>query len=1132
MVGSIGSGGMAHVLRADHPDHGEVALKVIRAARLDTSISRFRREYRALQRIEHPNVVRVYEYGDLNGHPYIAMELVEGEELHRHLQGFAQLQPSQRDARCRHILVQLCRALAAIHRSGLVHRDLKPSNILIRSDGSCKLTDFGIVKDLDPTRTTELSTTLAGTWAYAAPEQISGQPVDHRADLYALGVIVYLMLTGRRPFQADGLAGYLAAHQEHRPPPPSQLLDGVAPDLEAICLQLLEKSPKDRFQSAQEILDRLGFHTLESARHTPWTPPLVGSPEAQETLDQAITALSRGQGGLVQLVGNEGSGRTRWTSFAVERAQALDIPAFLHTFQPEEQAFEVPLRLCRRLVSTLNDPDLQQEMSQIIESWHHGGPTDGDSRYALYDIFQNVLSRFLQDQPVVVILDDIVHLPEPDAELVRYLWRRLVEEQGLPALLIVAHDPDLPSPEWLRNLPSQIAKLCPWTEADVVTLVESVLGPGRLSSLLAKRLVQETGGNPLFITQFIRSLMARGVLKRSGSGWRVTVDEEVLLSGHLEIPPDVRALLEQRVGRLDSDARTALGLLSISGAPLPTETIRRVLNKDIEQVEQVLHELEDRGLVQEILSPDRSLWTPIHRKLSDLVEEQLPPSLSRHLHHALGETLASDGRSDAEKMLRIGEHLRLGGQPVEAFRHLTQAALRLTHRSLMSQASLTVDQALSLKEEVGHLATPEAIRPHLQTLLMAQGAVLSNQGRWSEAREAFEELLSLADRENERALATDARLALAKALRREGEAQVAKHHAQEALDQARAAQDRGRVAGALHTLATLAWSSGDLTRCELLADEGLLLTDTPDLHHLHAQLHIVRAAAEATGGRIRSAARGMAEAEQLLDRLRLRVPWVLASANLAELLLWQGDVMEAWERANDASKVASDLEFALGQVISLKVRGLASAEMGATASAAEDLQRALQLARSTRVHEEVLAVATALTLHSLAHHDPTGALRHGGRGLEAFAESPQDPERHLPVLRAALAQALVQRAPDQAARLLAAVEAELPDLPGPRRLQAHLVTARAWEQARQPARALEHAEAMLNAPNISSFRTLHLQALAIASRHTAGAGQRRHLEAGQQRLAAWIQTLPPAAAHRVARSAALHPLHRELPSEA
>ena len=146
---------------------------------------------------------------------------------------------SQNDGFEYEVLIDLSKGLAHIHSHGVVHRDLKPSNILIDEDGRCIITDFGIVKELNSD--VEKSTVLVGTWAYASPEQITGQELDHRSDLYSLGIILYAMLCSRRPFAASNMAGYSKLHSEQPPRPPSDFIPEIPTVYEEICLKLLSQ---------------------------------------------------------------------------------------------------------------------------------------------------------------------------------------------------------------------------------------------------------------------------------------------------------------------------------------------------------------------------------------------------------------------------------------------------------------------------------------------------------------------------------------------------------------------------------------------------------------------------------------------------------------------------------------------------------------------------------------------------------------------------------------------------------------------------------------------------------------------------------------------------------------------------
>ena len=142
----VGKGGMAVVVLGRSPDGRAVALKILKASRFKTGLPRFRREFRALSRIHHPNVIRVEAYGDIFNHPYIAMEYVEGRDLHQTIRSFSGFDTlEERWQECERLLIDICKALAHVHQRGLVHRDLKPSNILLNEEGRAKLTDFGIV---------------------------------------------------------------------------------------------------------------------------------------------------------------------------------------------------------------------------------------------------------------------------------------------------------------------------------------------------------------------------------------------------------------------------------------------------------------------------------------------------------------------------------------------------------------------------------------------------------------------------------------------------------------------------------------------------------------------------------------------------------------------------------------------------------------------------------------------------------------------------------------------------------------------------------------------------------------------------------------------------------------------------
>ncbi len=290
ILGELGSGGMGIVYKARHQDLGRVvALKMIQGtgrAHVE-SVRRFRTEARAIARLQHPNVVQIYDIGEHEGCPYFALELCEGGSLSTYLNGTP---VSPRDAA--RLVETLARALQAAHEQHVIHRDLKPANVLLSpAPGDApraparegerpplaafvpKVTDFGLAKHLDEAGQTA-SGALLGTPSYMAPEQVSGAVKDMNAavDVYGLGAILYECLTGRPPFQGATALATLARVAMGELTPPTQLNPHVPPDLNAICLKCLAREPAQRYASAAALAEDLRRHLGgQSTRARPWS---------------------------------------------------------------------------------------------------------------------------------------------------------------------------------------------------------------------------------------------------------------------------------------------------------------------------------------------------------------------------------------------------------------------------------------------------------------------------------------------------------------------------------------------------------------------------------------------------------------------------------------------------------------------------------------------------------------------------------------------------------------------------------------------------------------------------------------------------------------------------------------------
>jgi len=209
---------------------------------------RFVREARAAAKVQHPNVVAIYDIGSDEGKAYIAMEFIEGPNLHKYLQTKGKLDVRESIS----IIVQAASALEAVHAAGIVHRDIKPDNILISKGGLVKLMDFGLAK-ADEMRLTA-SRVVMGTPCYMSPEQAKGEKADHRTDIYALGLVLYECLTGKTVF-GDG--DVLRRQVMELPPPPSSKVPGVPPELDNIVMKCIAKKREERYDSISDVIAHL-----------------------------------------------------------------------------------------------------------------------------------------------------------------------------------------------------------------------------------------------------------------------------------------------------------------------------------------------------------------------------------------------------------------------------------------------------------------------------------------------------------------------------------------------------------------------------------------------------------------------------------------------------------------------------------------------------------------------------------------------------------------------------------------------------------------------------------------------------------------------------------------------------------
>ncbi len=309
IVGELGRGAMGVVYKAMDPVIGRtVAVKTIRLSEEGTGLSRpelltrFQTEARAAGLLTHPNIVVVFDAGEEDGLYYITMELVEGKSLQALLDG-GHAFPLPRTLR---IMEQTCSALQFAHERNVIHRDIKPANLMLTADDTVKVTDFGTAKILQ-FGTVQQTAHVMGTPSYMSPEQVKGRAVDGRSDIFSLGVMLYEMVTGEKPFPGQNITTVIYKIVNEDPVPPRQIDPSIHPGISAVVMRALEKEPDQRYQSCREMLEELrNYRTLTPTGGNPQSTMMMGGGSPAATVvsgnaggrglipeDQSVAATAR-----------------------------------------------------------------------------------------------------------------------------------------------------------------------------------------------------------------------------------------------------------------------------------------------------------------------------------------------------------------------------------------------------------------------------------------------------------------------------------------------------------------------------------------------------------------------------------------------------------------------------------------------------------------------------------------------------------------------------------------------------------------------------------------------------------------------------------------------------------------------
>ena len=766
----LGKGGMGEVYRATDTKLGrDVALKVLADELSDNAerLARFEREARAIAALNHPGIVTIFSVEESEGRRFITMELVEGTTLE------ALIPPGGMPLSAFfELAIPIVDAISTAHDRGIAHRDLKPANIMVTHEGLVKVLDFGLAKPVASGTTADEETKatvggdltgegrVLGTVAYMSPEQAEGKDVDHRSDIFSLGVLFYQMATGLRPFEGQTQLSLLTSIMRDEPVPVIELKPALPRHLGRIVGRCLAKSPIERYQSSIDLRTDLqglrrevesGELTAEEAEAVPavaptamiYKTPMVGRDDEVAQLLELLDEAASGTGGLAMIGGEPGVGKTRLAWDILEEARSRELAALIgHCYESEGTPPFIPwVEILEATVGMVARPLLRElmgesapELAKLLPELRRiypdiREPLDLPAEEARRYLFKSVhayVERATLNTPTVLVLDDLHWGDEGTLLLLQYLAPRL---SAMPLLIIGTYrDVELDVSRPLARTLQQLVRerlahriaLRRLPEDGVHKMLAAISGaepPDGLAGVIH----HETEGNPFFVEEVYQHLDEEGRLFNDAGSWKT----DLSLDG-LEVPEGVRLVVGRRLERLSDQGRAILAAAAVVGRRFSYALVEAIESVDGAALLDTVEESEKLQLIRPSGAASRDpQYTFTHELIrATLLDGLSLPRLQRfHLQiaNAIEDTYA---RSVDEHAPALAHHLYQAGAAADddkTVRFLGLAAERSLEAGAFEDAEEKLSLALSL-------LPAEPTEEHA-TLLLLRGMALRSLNR-------------------------------------------------------------------------------------------------------------------------------------------------------------------------------------------------------------------------------------------------------------------------------------------------------------------------------------------------------------------------------------------------------------------
>lgn len=796
-------------------DGTPVAVKTV-TGRDAARFAQIRREIRALARLDHPGVVRILDQGVDEGRPWYAMQHLQGVTLRDLVVGqsdqvsslgsfhaattlifdpeadgpatpaIAEAVPAGDGVSAPYgtrapllaILQRVCDALAYVHGEGVIHRDIKLSNIFIVDNGLPVLVDFGLAEDMGGAVGREWidhAQRISGSPAYMSPEQIRGEILDARTDLYSLGCVLYQILTGRPPFIGSRRT-IIRSQLERHAPPPGALADGIPEVLDRLVLRLLEKDRDRRIGYAESVAAAISGLVTEPLRWPGILPApkpylyrsaFVGRRDLLVVVNGCIRRCRAGEGSILAIAGESGAGKTRLAMEVGVMARRAGLDVISADCLPRIEdanrgaaSQSPPLFVLRPLIDAVIDrcveaggeerdrllgrsaavlADYFPALREVLAITDQAPPLPSEAaRQRLFEALTATLAAYAERRPLLLVLDDLQWADELTLAFLSHFRAgplRLVpvlvmatfrSEERTPALDEFYAAPEVSGHE-LRRMSAR----------EIRGMAGGMLAMPEPPQPFVDFLARSSNGNPFFIAEYLRAAVAEGVLIRNPLGhWVIGGDIESGAGAFeaLPLPVSLHQLIELRLSKLSEGARQLLDVAALVGRTLDTGLLQRICDLDDDTLSDLMDELVNRQVIE---PSDTADYRFIHDKIREIAEAELDVGMRTSLHRRIAIALeaAGEGSQEENHFASMGHHWAAAGEPLKAEPYLQGAARQALRLHATADAARFLSAAL--RELALFPVRDEAWRQETLALNESLGDVLALSGHHAAARDSF-----------------------------------------------------------------------------------------------------------------------------------------------------------------------------------------------------------------------------------------------------------------------------------------------------------------------------------------------------------------------------------------------------------